>query len=68
MEDCNIAQGIENSKQVQEILCEAGEMKEKTNKLFPELKEVEKTIETFTKIKSFKKSKNEKNLKSSPCV
>ena len=42
MEDCNIAQDIVKSKELQEILCKAGEMKKKVNNLFLELKEVEK--------------------------
>ena len=51
MEACSIAHITANSKKVQELLCKAGAMKEKANKLLPELKEVEKTIETFNKIK-----------------
>ena len=40
MTACSIAHDTANSKKVQELLCKAGAMKEKTNKLLPETKEI----------------------------
>ena len=52
MEACSIAHITANSKKVQELLCKAGAMKEKANKLMPETKEILKLVETFYKIKT----------------